>query len=520
MTAGGRASEARTTAAPDTSTPSASETFEITPTVVGRPSPAWLTALVLWHSAAAHPAVLLVDGMIVAGAFRHLGTTRPVALAAGGLFALASPITGLAAHRTSVQAQGIRWYLKPLAVLGAVLLLAVSLTQPLRLGVTTAVAIAALIQAAGYLVIGRWAAWGVIAAARRRDIGLRPTLVIGTDRRVEEIAAELARSKKVGLRFAAAYTPTLGDNDAVADGHAQAFSLLDKNEIDHVLLVNDGIDESVFREFVTWADDRRGYTLVLPLADVVRHGSKYHIGRFPVLPLPIGLSRNGLIAKRALDIAVSLALLLLTLPLMLLIAAAIKIRDRNPVFFRQQRVGKHGEPFSLLKFRTMYGSPDEHGEADAHWATSSLGAESVPALDRQTPLGRLLRRWDLDELPQLVNVLRGDMSLVGPRPERVSYVARFAPAIDGYDDRHRVRPGMTGWAQINGLRGQTPLALRTAFDNDYVDHWSFGLDLRILLRTVPAIVTLPPPNTDRMLSHAVPPGVPEPDHTGRRALGI
>ena len=486
------------------------------PAAVSRPAPKWLTALEMWHSAAAHPAVLLIDGMIVAAAFRHLGTTREVALAAGAAFAVISPLAGLAAHRTSVAAQGIRWYLKPLLVVCALLVALVSLFQPH--GLSGPLTAAALIRASLILILLRIVVWRVIVLARRRDLGLRPTLIIGTNVRVNELAAELAACKDVGLRFAAGYTPTLPDSTAVADGHAQAFSLLDRNEIDHVLLVNDGIDESVFQEFVTWADDRRGYTLVLPLADIVRHGSRYHIGRFPVVPLPIGLSRNGLIAKRALDLALAFLLLILTAPLMFVIAAAIRLKDHNRVFFRQERVGKHGEAFPLLKFRTMYGSPDEHGEADAHWAVTSLGEEAaVPAVDRQTALGRVLRRWDLDELPQLFNVLRGDMSLVGPRPERVGYVARFAPAIDGYDDRHRVRPGMTGWAQINGLRGQTPLALRTAFDNDYVDHWSFGLDVRILARTVPAIVKLPPPNTDRMLSRRAAPGAPTADHTGRRA---
>ncbi len=498
-------------------TTSETEPVGLLPSVAARPAPSWLRALELWHSATAHPAVLFIDGMIVAGAFRHMGTSRAVALAAGAAFAMISPFSGLAAHRTSVQAQGVRWYLKPLAVVGAIMVALVSLFQPI--GLAGPLTTAALILAATFLISFRALAWWAIKLARGRGLGLRPALVIGTNRRVDELAAELADCKKVGLRFAAGYTPTLTDSIAVADGHAQAFSLLDRNEIDHVLLVNDGIDESVFREFVTWADDRRGYTLVLPLADIVRHGSKYHVGRFPVVPLPIGLSRNGLIAKRALDIAVSLVLLVLTAPLMLLVAAAVRIKDHNRIFFRQDRVGKHGEVFSLLKFRTMYGSPDEHGEADAHWAVNSLGDPgSSPALDRQTPLGRVLRRWDLDELPQLFNVLRGDMSLVGPRPERVSYVARFAPAIDGYDDRHRVRPGMTGWAQINGLRGQTPLALRTTFDNDYVDHWSIGLDVRILARTLPAIVKLPPPNIDHMLSRRAPAGQPQPDHTGRRAL--
>ncbi len=490
---------------------------ELPPSVVSRPAPTWFSGLELWHSAAAHPAVLFIDGMIVAGAFRHLGTGRTVAVGAGAAFALISPLTGLAAHRTSVQAQGIRWYLKPLLVVCALLVALVSVFQPHGLG--GPLTAAALIRAATILISLRVVAWFVIKAGRRRGLGLQPTLIIGTQARVNELAAELANCKQVGLRFAAGYTPTLADRTAVADGHAQAFSLLDRNEIDHVLLVNDGIDESVFREFVTWADDRRGYTLVLPLADIVRHGSKYHVGRFPVVPLPIGLSRNGLIAKRAVDLAMAFFLLVLTAPLMLMIAGAIRLKDHNRVFFRQDRVGKHGEVFSLLKFRTMYGSPDTDGEADAHWATRNLGEqEGAPPIDRQTALGRVLRRWDLDELPQLFNVLRGDMSLVGPRPERVSYVARFAAAIDGYDDRHRVRPGMTGWAQINGLRGQTPLALRTAFDNDYVDHWSFGLDVRILARTVPAIVMLPPPNTDRLLSRRAVPGQPEPDHTGRRAL--
>ncbi len=498
--------------------PIETEAVDLLPTVVGRPAPTWLRAVELWHAAAANPAVLLADALIVAVAFLQVGTSALIALAAGAAFGILSLITGLATHRTTLQAQGIHWYLRPVAVVGVAMVAVAWLSQPN--GLTPARATAALALAASYLIFTRALAWTVIAAARRRELGLRPALVIGTNRCVAEVAAELAACKQAGLRFAAAYTPTLADSDAVKDGRAQAFSLLDRNEIDHVLLVNDGIDGSVFREFVTWADDRRGYTLVLPLADIVRHGAKYHVGRFPVVPLPIGLSRNGLTAKRALDVAAAFSLLVLTAPLMLFIAGAIRFKDGNRIFFRQTRVGKHGQTFSLLKFRTMYGSPDEHGEADADWATSNLGESPRAALDRQTRLGRVLRRWDLDELPQLFNVLRGDMSLVGPRPERVGYVARFARAIDGYDDRHRVRPGMTGWAQINGLRGKTPLLLRTAFDNDYVDNWSFGLDIEILLRTIPAIVRLRPPTPDSLLSHRAPPGHPQADHTGRRARSL
>jgi len=480
----------------------------IIPTVVGRSAPVWLKMLESWQSAAAHPAVLAFDGLLVAAVFRHVATTtRLMALLGGAAFVLLSLVTGLASNRTSVQTQGIRWYLRPLAVTCALL---VFVTGIKPLGLNPPLAAASLTSAAVYLILLRSIAWFIVAAARRRGLGLRRTLVIGTNARVNELANELAKSKSAGLRFAAGYTPTLPDTEAVLDGHAQAFSLLERNEIDHVLLVNDGIDESVFQEFVDWADDRRGYTLVLPLADIVRPGSRLHVGRYPVVALPVGLSRSGLVAKRSLDIVVSSLLIVLTLPLMVLIAAAILIADHSWVIFRQDRVGQHGEVFSLVKFRTMFGSPDEYGESDALWATASIGAPIDPAtapLNRETPLGRFLRRWDLDELPQLFNVLTGHMSLVGPRPERVSYVAMFSPAIEGYADRHRVRPGMTGWAQVNGCRGQTPLDWRTAFDNDYIDRWNFTFDLRILLQTLPSVFSPPEPSTDRLLTRRSRPGV-------------
>jgi lipopolysaccharide/colanic/teichoic acid biosynthesis glycosyltransferase len=138
----------------------------------------------------------------------------------------------------------------------------------------------------------------------------------------------------------------------------------------------------------------------------------------------------------------------------------------------------------------MIGDPDSHGEADAAWALGECGVEveyfaSVP--DRCTPLGRFLRRFSLDELPQLVNVLRGEMSFIGPRPERTNYVRTFDGRITRYGDRHRVKPGITGWAQVHGLRGETSLKDRVDADNWYIEHWSFWLDLKIAVKTLPAI---------------------------------
>jgi lipopolysaccharide/colanic/teichoic acid biosynthesis glycosyltransferase len=162
----------------------------------------------------------------------------------------------------------------------------------------------------------------------------------------------------------------------------------------------------------------------------------------------------------------------------------------RPLLFRQVRVGVGGETFEMLKFRTM--RETDVGETDADWADAQLGysgsVEHSPIADRLTPLGNFLRRTSLDELPQLWNVLRGDMSLIGPRPERVSYVERFEKDLYRYGDRHRVKSGLTGWAQVNGLRGKTDLRDRTEWDNHYIENWSLWLDLKIVFMTLGSLV--------------------------------
>jgi Undecaprenyl-phosphate glucose phosphotransferase len=182
----------------------------------------------------------------------------------------------------------------------------------------------------------------------------------------------------------------------------------------------------------------------------------------------------GGIGKRAVDVVGALLAILLFSPVMLLCAAAVAYSSPGPVVFRQQRVSFAGRVFRIYKFRTMY---DVHAEQDE----PSWTRRGDP---RITPVGRLLRRASLDELPQLFNVVRGEMSLVGPRPERPELIERFRDRLRGYMVRQHVKAGITGWAQVHGLRGDTSLARRVKYDLFYIRHWSLWLDLRILLLTL------------------------------------
>lgn len=184
------------------------------------------------------------------------------------------------------------------------------------------------------------------------------------------------------------------------------------------------------------------------------------------------------VQKRMLDLALSGTLLLLLSPLLIVIALSILLTSGRPVLFKQDRVARGGGTFRMIKFRTM--SKEAEADSGPVWT-----AVDDP---RRTPIGRFLRHTSLDELPQLWNVLKGDMSLVGPRPERPSFVEDFKKAMTWYRFRHRMRPGITGWAQSHGLRGNSSLDSRVQFDNWYIENWSTWLDLKILAMTVSEVV--------------------------------
>jgi Undecaprenyl-phosphate glucose phosphotransferase len=180
------------------------------------------------------------------------------------------------------------------------------------------------------------------------------------------------------------------------------------------------------------------------------------------------------VIKRAMDIVLSLAALLVLSPVMLLIALLVKLTSPGPIFYRQERCGLNGGTFQMLKFRSM--------RVDAEQQTGAVWAKKNDP--RRTPFGMFLRRTSLDELPQFINVLRGDMSLVGPRPERPVFIQQFRRTIPNYWARHAVKAGITGWAQVHGWRGNTSLRKRVQYDLYYITHWTPWLDLRILWMTV------------------------------------
>jgi exopolysaccharide biosynthesis polyprenyl glycosylphosphotransferase len=204
--------------------------------------------------------------------------------------------------------------------------------------------------------------------------------------------------------------------------------------------------------------------------------TSFHFGDVTLLDLKASPSESITysILKRSFDLAFSTVLVILTAPLMLLIAVAIRLTSPGPILFAQDRVGLNGRLFRLYKFRTMRaGNPEEN---DTRWTTGND--------PRRTRLGAFLRASSLDELPQFFNVLRGEMSVVGPRPERPYFVKKFQHEVAQYNTRHYLKVGITGWAQVNGWRGDTSIAKRVECDLHYLRNWSLWFDIRIICATL------------------------------------
>src|SRR4051812_33399699 len=213
-----------------------------------------------------------------------------------------------------------------------------------------------------------------------------------------------------------------------------------------------------------------------------------HIGGMPLFRLRTVRPKGWQFAvKHALDRVMAATMIVVLSPVLISATAAVKLSSSGPIFFRQRRVGRDGRDFDLLKFRSMRTSDDPPPGNVSMFLPGDTAPGGVEGADRRTTIGKIMRRTSIDELPQLFNVLRGQMSIVGPRPERPEFVELFERRVDRYEDRLRVKSGITGWAQVHGLRGKTSLSDRIELDNYYIENWSLWLDFKILVMTIGAV---------------------------------
>jgi exopolysaccharide biosynthesis polyprenyl glycosylphosphotransferase len=331
------------------------------------------------------------------------------------------------------------------------------------------------------LLLGRFVTTAVILGARRRMLVAHRTILVGGGVTAAELATLLRRHQRYGLdvvgfvddgvRCEASFVvPHLGPvsalNDAVAAHGVEVLLITGGNRSDLELL-----------QLLRRSGSARCDLLVVPRLYSLhtQTGLADHIGSIPILRIrTMALSGAARVIKRITGTLLAATALILFSPVMALCALAVRLEGGPGVIFRQERVGRDGRRFQCLKFRSM--APRSSGESAAQW--------NIAGDDRVGPVGRFLRRTSLDELPQLWNVVRGDMAVVGPRPERPYFVEQFSGRYVDYPTRHRVPVGMTGLAQVSGLRGDTPISDRARFDNYYIENWSLWLDVKVLLRTV------------------------------------
>lgn len=334
------------------------------------------------------------------------------------------------------------------------------------------------------VLLERWIIYRIELHQARHAPTANRVVVLGTDgtslrlqRAVE--SDPFLRAKVVGYLRATPETPwpasipeplRLGEVD-------QAEALLQDVQANQLLLRDTGIPRETLLRLVLLCEQRYlSFLLVPDLFSALTSDLHMHqLSGIPVMGMgQWPLDRAGArILKRLFDIGFSALALLLISPLLLLLALAVKLTSKGPVFYLQERCGEKGRCFNIIKFRTMTADAEEQGPG---WTT--------PDDPRRTCIGGFLRAWNLDELPQFINVLRGDMSVVGPRPERPVYVEQFKEEIERYMRRHLYKPGITGWAQVHGLRGDTSIGERITYDLFYLENWSLGLDFKIIIKTL------------------------------------
>ncbi|MFC7548028.1 sugar transferase [Plantactinospora sp. GCM10030261] len=337
---------------------------------------------------------------------------------------------------------------------------------------------------AGLVLLGRAVSRYLTVLLRKRRWVEHNAIVIGSGPIGVDLARLLRRYPRYGLRFVGFVDApsrqvvgsqpligTLGDLDRLVElTECEVLVIADPDCMEAELM------DTLLRPFSARCD-----LWVVPRLWGSRSQGGYpdHIGAIPIAKIhDISLSGPRWAIKRASDVLFASVALLALSPVLLLCAIVTFVDGGPGIFFRQERIGRYGKPFKVIKFRTM--RPADDRESQTNWSI---------AHDKRVSLtGRFMRRTSLDELPQLWNILRGDMSVVGPRPERPYFVEKFSEEYPNYASRHRVPVGLTGLAQVSGLRGDTPISDRARFDNYYIENWSLWLDAKVVVRTVAEVV--------------------------------
>jgi exopolysaccharide biosynthesis polyprenyl glycosylphosphotransferase len=344
------------------------------------------------------------------------------------------------------------------------------------------------VTALGLLLLVRAASYAAVRLLRSRGVVTHPTVVLGTGRTGRAVATLLRQHPESGLRLVGYLDLHVGTDDpldAPLLGRPEDLNAVLESSAPQALVVAHGrVGEDELVRLVRACHRHRCEVFIVPRLYEVQHvddGMDF-VGDMPLVRLRRAAFRTcAWRLKRLFDVLLAALAIVLLSPLLLLCALAVYQEGGRGVIFRQQRVGCDGRLFWLMKFRSL--RPVDDAESQTHW--------NISHDDRLGPVGRFLRKSSVDELPQLFNILRGDMSFVGPRPERPHFVERFDTLYSGYNARHRVPSGLTGWAQVHGLRGDTSIDERARFDNFYIENWSLWLDLKILLRTVVSVFRSP-----------------------------
>lgn len=332
-----------------------------------------------------------------------------------------------------------------------------------------------------WLFLGRFVLYRFRQAVQAQGVGVSRVALVGYDERGEKIINTLDKKPNSGYELVGIIdanaeinlVPHLGKSEEILE-------IVQKHRLDMLFIASSTVPNDAILKILHACEGLPVQINVLPeLSEFISGGTAVmFFDGIPVLQLretPMqGVSG---IIKRLIDIVFSLLALIVLSPLLLIIAATIRLTSPGKAIFRQERVGRAGKRFKIYKFRSMRANAEENiGHV---WAKNDD--------PRQTALGKFLRRWSLDELPQFFNVLKGDMSLVGPRPEMSGLIGTFQESVPHYLARQRVKSGMTGWAQVNGLRGNTSLEDRVNYDRYYIENWSLALDIKIILKTLWAI---------------------------------